>query len=60
MALPYSTIFYLVATSATASAATVTKEEEHEADSDDDPDVFTVKKVAQAVHKTSPFKVPKG
>lgn len=57
MASPYYPILSVAAaTSATASAATVAKEEEYEADSDDDPDVFTVKKIAQAVHKASPFK----
>jgi len=62
---PYSRYILVTATSAAvaaivvaASAAAVAKEEEHEAYSDDDPNVFAVKKVAQAVHKTSPFKEP--
>ncbi len=44
-------IFYIIlVTATTTAAATVAKEEQYEAYSDDNPNIFTVKKVAQAVH----------
>ena len=46
----------VAATSTSTAAATVAKEEEHEADSDDNPDVFTIKKITQAVHTKPPFR----
>jgi hypothetical protein len=49
-------LFYISVTATSAAAATVAKEEEYEANSDDDPDVFAVKKVAQAVHTKPPFR----
>ncbi len=52
---------YISVTAATTAATTTTasavaKEEEHEADSDDNPNVFTIEKVTQAVHKEPPFR----
>lgn len=53
--LPVATgsIFYIIlvtATATTTATTAVAKEEQYEAYSDDNPNIFTVKKVAQAVH----------
>ena len=46
-----------VAAAATVAASAIAEEEEYEADGDNNPDVFTVKKVTQAVHSGPPFGV---
>ena len=46
-----------VTAAAAVAASAIAKEEEHKADGDNNPDVFTVKKVTQAVHGGPPFRV---